>query len=514
MRVGRLDDARKAFDNAAKGLDRDLGLEMLDGAIWVAQGDRARSAGDDNAAMAAYEKAIPLYQKAKQLGPNVPAGFVQDAMLKRKMYEVTGDKRRLDEALASADRSVAVGAAYFPSCAVRAEVLVAQGDVNGAVAELERYLAILPASVDGRRRLVDLLIRTGRTEQAEAALMAAIGIAPGEPAWHFALGEMLSRAGRMPEAARAFERADTLQQDAPTFYRELEARMRARDYTGVIDSGRRRGDFVRTDNTARTYVGLALIGRGDRTEGMRTVSETYKEARTAADGGDGQPMFAWFTAFRVLLAPQQIAEAEELIKQVSGGNLSAYDRDYLASLAMMNPSAGPAKAVELLAPVETADYSKNPALGSMILDRLGTAYYMAGDCNKAIGAFENAMKLTPEADGILNNFAYLCGECLKDPKRGMPAARRAVQIQPTRAEYLDTLATLLLADNNPREALETLDRAAKIQDSGPVQYHRAQALSSLGRKEEARAAVQAGLGMPNLDGPTKQGLEKLQGELK
>jgi tetratricopeptide (TPR) repeat protein len=216
----------------------------------------------------------------------------------------------------------------------------------------------------------------------------------------------------------------------------------------------------------------------------------------------------------VLLAPQQIAEAEELIKQVSGGNLSAYDRDYLASLAMMNPSAGPAKAVELLAPVETVDYSKNPALGSMILDRLGTAYYMAGDCNKAIVAFENAMKLTPEADGILNNFAYLCGECLKDPKRGMPAARRAVQIQPTRAEYLDTLATLLLADNNPREALETLDRAAKIQDSGPVQYHRAQALSSLGRKEEARAAVQAGLGMPNLDGPTKQGLEKLQGELK
>lgn len=514
MRVGRLEEARSRFDAAAKGITRDLGIEMLDGAICVAQGDRARAIGDDANAMAAYEKALPLYQRAKQLGPNIPAGFVQDAMVKRKMFEVTGDKRRLEEALASADRAVAVGAAYFPSCAVRAEVLVAQGDVSGAVAELERYLAILPASVDGRRRLVDLLVRTGRNEQAEAALMAAIGIAPGEPAWHFALGEMLSRAGRLPEAARAFERADTLQPDAPTFYRELEARMRARDFTGVIDSGRRRGDFVRTDNTARTYVGLALIGRGDRTEGMRTVGETYKEARTAADAGDGNPMTGWYTAFRVLLAPQQLAEAEELIKQVSGGNLSPYDRDYLASMAMMTPSAGPAKAVELLAPVETADYSKNPALGSMLLDRLGTAYYMAGDCAKSIACFEQAMKLAPEADGILNNFAYLCGECLKDPKRGMPAARRAVQIQPTRAEYLDTLATLLLADGNPRDALETLDRAAKIQDSGPIQYHRAQALAALGRKEEARAAVTAALGMPGLDPPTKQGLEKLQGELK
>jgi tetratricopeptide (TPR) repeat protein len=225
-------------------------------------------------------------------------------------------------------------------------------------------------------------------------------------------------------------------------------------------------------------------------------------------------MSTWFTAFRVLLSPQQIAEAEELIKQVSGGNLSPYDRDYLASLAMMSPSAGPAKAVELLAPVEGADYSKNPLLGSMILDRLGTAYYMAGDCNKSVACFEQAMKLAPEADGILNNFAYLCGECLKDPKRGMPAARRAVQIQPTRAEYLDTLATLLIADNNPREALETLDRAAKIQDSGAVQYHRAQALAALGRKDEARAAIQAGLAMPNTDPQTKQSLEKLQVELK
>ena len=513
LRVGRVEDARTTFDTATKTATRDVSIELIDGAIWVGLGDKLRMSGDAAAAVAAYEQALPKYAQAKKLVPSSPGPYVQDAMLKRKLFEISGDPRRGEEALAVATRAVAVGAAFLPASAARAEVLIALGDVNGAVAELERFLAILPVSVEARRRLIDILVQTSRFPQAEETLNQAIGLAPGEPAWHYALGEMYVRSGRYAEAATAFARADTLQNDEPVFYRELDARLRARDYRGIIEAARRRGELVRSSNTGQTYLGLALLGQGDREEGTRTVTRTYKEAQAAFAAGDGAMMSDWFGAVRVLFGAQDFAAAEALVRQASGGELSPYGREYLAGLALEGSSDGSAKAIEILAPLENEDFSKNARLGAVVLERLATALYATGDCARSVGIFEKALALSPDADPLLNNYAYLCGECLKDAKKGLPSARRAVQLQPMRAEYLDTLATLLLADQQPKEALAMLDRAAKILDSAPIQYHRAQAILALGDKEAARLAAEKALTM-NPDPATKASLEAMAPSLK
>ncbi len=513
LRVGRAEDARTTFDTAAKTATRDSTIELLDGAIWVGLGDKLRASGDTAAAVSAYEQAIPKYAQAKKLVPSSPGPYVQDAMLKRKLFEISGDPRRGEEALAVATRGVAVGAAFLPASVVRAEVLIALGDVNGGVAELERFLGILPTSVEARRRLIDILVQTGRFPQAEETLHQAIGLAPGEPAWQHALGEMYVRSGRFAEAATAFGRADTLQNDDRVFFRELDARMRARDYRGIVDATRRRSELVRVNSTAQTYLGLAMLGNGDREEGTRTVTQTYKEARAAFAAGDGTMLSDWFAAVRVLLGAQDFAAAEALVRTVSGGDLTPYDREYLAGLALEGPSDGAAKAVEILSPLENEDFSKQPRIGAVVLERLATALYMTGDCVKAVGIFEKALALSPDSDPLLNNYAYLCGECLKDAKKGLPSARRAVQLQPMRAEYLDTLATLLLADQQPKEAMEMLDRGAKILDSAAIQYHRAQAFLALGDKPAAREAAEKALTM-NPDPATKASVEAMAPSVK
>jgi len=513
LRLNRTSDARAMFDQAAAGAPRDLSTELLDGAIAVAAGDVLRMSGDLAGARSAFEKAIPAYQRAKQLAPALPQPFIQDAMLKRKLFELTGERARGEEALASADRAVQLGATFFPASAVRSEVLIVLGDLNGAIGELERYLRIVPTAVDARRRLIDLLYSNNSFDRAEETLRAAIGYAPGEPGWHFTLGDLLARRGRLAEAAASYARADKLRPDPDTFYRELDVRIRGKDYRGAIDACRSRGEFIRTSPTARAYLGAALVAIGEKGDGVATLKESFAVVKRDFDAGNATPMQAWYNAVRLIFAPALLAEAEALVKEVSGGDPTAVGWEYLSFLALGNDSAGPARVISYLEPLAGNDFSKMPEFAAILFDRLGTSYYLAGRCNDALAMFEKATKAEPNNHAVLNNYAYLCVECQKDAARALPAARLAVQLQPTRAEYLDTLALALITAGNNQEGLDYADRAAKLGNSAPVQLHRAMALKALGRREQALAALQQA-GELNPDPPTKALISELLASLK
>jgi len=221
----------------------------------------------------------------------------------------------------------------------------------------------------------------------------------------------------------------------------------------------------------------------------------------------------WYGAVRLIFAPGLLNEAEALVKDVSGGDPTPVGWDYLSFLALGNDSAGPAKVVSYPESVAGSDFSSMPELGAAFYDRLGTSYYLTGNCQKAIATFERALALTPGNHAVLNNYAYLCIECLKDAKKALPAARRAVQLQPTRGEYLDTLALALISDGQAEEGLEYAERAAKLGDSAPVQLHRAMALKALGRDAQAREALRRATDM-NPDPPTKASIEQLSATLK
>lgn len=514
MRNGNLDEARAVFATVQRqGTERQFGDEILEGALAVAMGDRLRSEGKMAEAKASYESALAPFQRAKAIAPSNVQPFIQDAIAKRRIFEVGGDRNRLQEALAAADKAVSLSVTFFPSCVARADVLLAGGDVAGALMEYERFLKLVPTSVDARRRFVDLATGSGDLQRAESSLRAAIGFAPGEASWHYALGELLSLRSRFADASAAFARADALRPEPVTFLRELDARIRAKDFRGVREAVRRRGDFVRENSTARALTGVALVADGESGDGIKTLKEAYQAAIAASTAADDRLVGEWFATIDLLYAPTELAQAESLMKDVIGVDLSPRARLQLSSLALRSPSDGPQKVLEYLLPIAGTDFTASPGVGAAVLDRLGTAHYLAGDCAKAIDAFEKALVLAPNSDSLLNNFAYLCGECLQDTKRGLPAARRAVALNPGRGEYLDTLGALLIIDGAFAEALELLDRAALITSSAAIQCHRAQALAGLGRKAEARAACEKALGM-NPDPPTRAKIDRVLQELK
>jgi uncharacterized protein HemY len=121
--------------------------------------------------------------------------------------------------------------------------------------------------------------------------------------------------------------------------------------------------------------------------------------------------------------------------------------------------------------------------------------------------------LSPNADGVLNNYAYLCGACLKDAKKGLPSARLAVQLNPARSEYLDTLGFLLVTDAQYTEALEILKRAEALANSAAVQLHLAQAYNGLNRKSDAIGALENASKL-NPDPQIKASMDELAKALK
>ncbi|MFM2164767.1 MAG: hypothetical protein RL325_1204 [Planctomycetota bacterium] len=513
LRLNKPAEARAMFDQAVVGMDRELATELLDGAIQVAAGDVLRMGGDLAGARAAFEKALVPYQRAKQIAPAIPQPFIQDAMLKRKLFELTGERARGEEALASADRAVQLGATFYPASATRSEVLVVLGDLNGAVAELERYLRIAPTAVDARRRLIDILYANNALDRAEETLRAAIGYAPGEPGWHFTLGDLLARRGKLADAAASYARADKLRPDADTFYRELDARIRGRDFRGAIDACRARGEFIRTSPTARAYLGAALVAIGEKGDGVATLKESFSVVKRDFDAGNSKPMQAWYNAVRLIFAPALLNEAESLVKEVSGGDPTAVGWEYLSFLALGNDSAGPARVVAYLEPLADQDFSKMPEFAAILFDRLGTSYYLTNRCNDAIRMYERAMKAEPSNHAVLNNYAYLCVECQKDTAKALPAARLAVQLQPTRAEYIDTLAVALITAGSFQEGLDYADRAAKLANSAQIQLHRAMALKGLNQREPAILALRQAEEL-NPDPPTKALISELLASLK
>ena len=494
LRVNEIARARTACESAVKlGGKADVSTEILGGMIEMADGDQKRNAGDIAGAKVTYEKGLPFFARGKELAPGNPAAFAQDAQLKRKLFELTDDRARADEALASADRAVQLGAAYFIACAVRSEVLLARGDTLGAVMELERFLKIAPMSTEARERYARLCLEAGQMAKAESALREGIAIIPAYAPWHIALGNLLASRGEYAAAAASFMRAAEHGNDINVFVQAAESMLRAKDPKGVLALARGRAELIRSSPALQGMVGLALLKEDDRSEALRYLRESRASAFSQAIAGNPQPLEAWHGALRTTFAPAELPALEALVTEAAGGTKSPWDDAFLSEFALLDLSSRARGITMIESVVASPELANSPMILAQLYDRLGGAYFMRkgeGDCGRAIGMFEKALELAPNADQVLNNYAYLMNECLGDPKKGLPAARRAVQMQPSRVEYLDTLAVLLIAAREPDEAITILGRAAGIKPLASASLHLAQAYELKGKPADAKLALQ------------------------
>ncbi len=494
-RLHQYDKARQQLASAAAGGKHDPVIDQLEASICEGRGDELASQGKKDDAFKSYGEAIEAIKRAREAAANNPIVYVQEAVFLKKQFDVSGDRTRLDAAMAAADKAVKLRADLWPAAQAKAELYLAASDAPSCVAELERFAKAAPSNADGRRRLLEILVALGNSGRAIEAAREAIALSPNDPQWRVALGEIELRAGHLDEAIVAYEAADKLRPSSEYLHRLTDLRLRKTPptWSTVLASLRERPDDVRNSPYLQSAIGAALVNTKDEKKGLDAMRESYRFAKRAVAEGiqSSNVIDGWYSNLRLVYPAARSAEVETFVNEVSEGKPDATDYRWLAESWFASGGNGAARTVELAAKGLAIDSKKDPELTARLYDMTGSAKYSLGDCKGALDAFRSASAALPQEPSLLNNFAFLVGECGDNMKEGIEAARKAIQLAPARAEYHDTLGFLIYKDGNPKEATETLMRSLKIAPSASANFHLAQILLEAGQKDEARTYLNA-----------------------
>lgn len=205
-RSGNLLEAERAYTTILKGSKtHPIALHML-GLLHIQQGD--------------FADAEPLLKKAVRVDPGNPHVVFNYANVLRAL-----DKT--DDALAWFAKVIALSPNFAEAHLNRGAILLARKELHGAIAELDRAIAIAPSSAAFANR-GSAFQQLGQLDEALVGYQRAVELAPSNPQNHFALSEILAQMGRDDEAIGALERTIALNKAFPFALSKLVAFRRKR----------------------------------------------------------------------------------------------------------------------------------------------------------------------------------------------------------------------------------------------------------------------------------------------
>ena len=112
-------------------------------------------------------------------------------------------------------------------------------------------------------------------------------------------------------------------------------------------------------------------------------------------------------------------------------------------------------------------------------------YQEFGDKKKAYAIYEEALKADPDQASVLYNYAYYLSLDGRKLRKALEMSRRAVELAPDNASYLDTYGWLLFLLKKPKDAKPVFKHAMLYggKDSAVVLEHYSKVLEALGEKD-------------------------------
>ena len=111
----------------------------------------------------------------------------------------------------------------------------------------------------------------------------------------------------------------------------------------------------------------------------------------------------------------------------------------------------------------------------------GDLYHRAGDLKKAYKAYDKALKINPDYEYVLNNYAYYLSVEGKNLKKAYDMSKKTIEKEPNNATYLDTFGWIVYLLGRPMEAKPFFKRAMLYggKDSAVILDHYAEVLFAL-----------------------------------
>jgi tetratricopeptide (TPR) repeat protein len=96
---------------------------------------------------------------------------------------------------------------------------------------------------------------------------------------------------------------------------------------------------------------------------------------------------------------------------------------------------------------------------------LCTGYTQKGWLTKAIGLCKNALDLKPDDVFVLNRLAWLYAKKSVNLDKGIEISLHTLELKPNTPEFIDTLSELYYKKGDTKKAIETINRAIKLDPS-------------------------------------------------
>ena len=392
-----------------------------------------------------------------------------------------------DEARKHFERALELDKAYVPAALALAEFDLAAKDGEQAKRRMEGVLAQRPDSQDALLAAAEVRYRAGDSDQAiTTALEAAVKMHGSQPRPWMALVNHLMRTGNtqaalltaqkatgeLPEdlnimdaLGRAQAAAGETAQALTTFRRMSTLRPRLpQPHTRMADVYLARNEIDSAIESMKLAVALQpnFLPAQVRLAGIATAKKDWKQsldiARRIQQQRPRDP-----TGFKLegltFAAQKQWPAAVTAFKNAAQRGESSQTTQQLYTALMWDRKAEEADRLA------TAWLTKHPKDDGM-RGFLGEFALLSGNLAAAEAQFRAILQNDPKNASAMNNLAWLLNE---QSKPGAPElARRAVELQPRRAEFLDTYALVLAKNGQVPEALAQQKRVVELDPNTPM----------------------------------------------
>lgn len=494
----RLGEALLIAGNTTRGLD-ELNAALEDPVHGLSAG---------SALAGAYVKGKDV-KKAREVADSLVKRFPNEAKAHEVLARVhlaAGDQAATKAAF---EKAAEIQPTSLDAARFLATLDASAGQFDSAKARFKKVLAGDPRREEATLMLVKLLRNMGApTEEILATMDAAIGADPNAMAVRATKAEYLLELGRPKNSIDEAQKAiASLGDEVRILYILGRAQHSSGDYSGAhttfgklttLDSrsplphmGQMQVYMAEKNYRAATAsVQKAIQLRPDFMPARLSLVEIglasgrLDEARAQAQAIQKQwPKDAsgYLAEARVLQTQKATGLAEELLRKALAQSDSPIAMTRLYGVLKTQKRDAEA---ESLADTWVAAHPKNAAALS------GLAEYRLIERDHA-GAekwYRKLVALRPNDSAALNNLAWVLGK-LKSPE-AEAIGKKALSLAPESGPMLDTLGEIYLINGKASEAVPLLKRAAeKMPETASVQVKYAQALSQIGKKEEAKVAL-------------------------
>jgi tetratricopeptide (TPR) repeat protein len=328
-----------------------------------------------------------------------------------------------------------------------ARSLILAGYPELAITRTKSLLGSPDVAAPARDLLVRAYLARKAPEQAERVLRDAVAGAPRDPVALLQLGDFYLERGRARDALVQFDRATAVRPDAA---QPLVSKAQAHVALGEPDAA---------IAAAERVVKL----RGQSPDAYLFLATTQQRVGRSADA---------VKTYRQALAkdPKHLGALRGLAAQ--------YERDGQRAEAF--------KMLEEAAKV-------HPESAVPLLD-LGTMLERHERVVDAISAYREGLRRAPDDPVLLNNLAYLLAKTPASLPEAATLSERAHKKAPRNAAIADTYGWIVYQQGSVEQALPILQDAARLAPANAeIQYHLGAVYARLGKRMEARRALEQAL---------------------